>query len=290
MYKIFVDSDSDFDLSDVEKYDLGLISMPYEWEGKNVYPYVDFKTFDPHPFYNKLRSGVVPSTSAVNPEEYVALFEPHFKEGKDILYISFSNALSSTFNSLRLAQEILKEKYPNRFIEVFDTKGITGCAYLVGIEIIEYILEGNHSLDEIRAFAKKTADHTACYLYADNLKFFAKSGRVGGFAALMGGLIGIKPIIYLDPEGKMVTKEKARGRQNAINRLVEICEELEDDIIDHRVVITHTDFPEGADIIKRKLLEKFGSQLRIETRIVNPTNGCHAGPDCVSVSFHAKRR
>lgn len=290
MYKIFVDSDSDFTLEDVKKYDLGMISMPYEWEGKNVYPYVDYESIDFHAFYEKLRSGVVPSTSAVNPEEYVELFEPYFKEGKDIIYVSFSHALSSTFNSLRLAQEELKEKYPDRFIEVFDTKGITGCAYLAGIEIIEYILEGNHSLDEIRAFAKDTADHTACYLYADNLKFFAKSGRVSGFAALMGGIIGIKPIIYLDNEGKMVTLEKARGRQKAIARIIEFCETLEEDILKHRVVITHTDFPEGAEIVKNALIEKFGDKLRFEIRVVNPTNGCHAGPDCVSVSFHAKHR
>lgn len=289
MYKIFVDSDSDFTLDDVKKYDLGMISMPYEWEGKNVYPYVDYESIDFHAFYEKLRGGVVPSTSAVNPEEYVALFEPYFKEGKDILYVSFSHALSSTFNSLRLAQEILKEKYPERFIEVFNTKGITGCAYLAGIEIIEYILEGNHSLDEIRKFAEENTDHTACYLYADNLKFFAKSGRVSGFAALMGGIIGIKPIICLDKDGKMVTVEKARGRQNAIARLIQICEELEEDIKGHRVVITHTDFPEGAEIVKQKLTEKFGD-LRFEIRQVNPTNGCHAGPDCVSVSFHAKHR
>ena len=289
MYKIFVDSDSDFTLEDVKKYDLGMISMPYEWEGKNVYPYVDYETLDFHAFYDKLRSGVVPSTSAVNPEEYVALFEPHFKAGKDILYVSFSNALSSTFNSLRLAAEQLKEKYPERFIEIFDTKGITGCAYLGGIEIIEYILEGNHSLEEIRQFAKDTADHTACYFYADNLKFFAKSGRVSGFAGLMGGIIGIKPIICLDDNGKMVTKEKARGRQNAINRLIEIIEELQDDIHGHRVVITHADFPDGVEIVKQKLTEKFGD-LRFEVRLVNPTNGCHSGPDCVSVAFHAKHR
>ena len=191
--------------------------------------------------------------------------------------------------ALRLAAEQLKEKYPERFIEIFDTKGITGCAYLGGIEIIEYILEGNHSLEEIRQFAKDTADHTACYFYADNLKFFAKSGRVSGFAGLMGGIIGIKPIICLDDNGKMVTKEKARGRQNAINRLIEIVEELQDDIHGHRVVITHSDFPDGVEIVKQKLTEKFGD-LRFEVRLVNPTNGCHSGPDCVSVSFHAKHR
>lgn len=290
MIKIFVDSDCDFTLEDAKKYDLGMIPMPYEWEGKHVQPYLDWETFDFHPFYEKLRSGVVPPTSAVNPEEYIAFFEPTLKEGKDILYISFSNALSSTFNFLRLAKEELLEKYPDRFIEVIDTKGITGLSYSIGLDIIEYVQSGEHSLEEIKAYAKDVVDHTACYFYADNLKFFAKSGRVSGFAALMGGIIGIKPIIYLDDEGRMVTFEKARGRQKAIDRLVEIVENLQDHIEDHRVIITHTDFPEGAEILKQKLIEKFGDKLNFETRYVNPTNGCHAGPDCVSVTFHAKHR
>lgn len=291
MFKIFVDSDSDFTPAHCRKYDLGMVPMPYFWEGKSIRPFIDFgEDFDYHGFYEVLRSGVVPATSAVNPVEYIEYFEPAFKEGKDVLYISFSHALSSTFNALRLAEEELKEKYPDRTITVLDTKGITGCAYQVGIETIEYIQSGDHTLEEIKAFFEDTVKHTACYLYADNLKFFAKSGRVSGFAALMGGIIGIKPIIYLDDEGKMVTFEKARGRQNAMNRMLQIVDDLNDDIYNHRVTITHTDFPEGAEIVKQRLLEKYGDKLRLEVMCVNPTNGCHAGPDCVSITFHAKHR
>ena len=79
----------------------------------------------------------------------------------------------------------------------------------------------------------------------------------------------------------------AKGANGALYVLSR--KELEENIADHRVVITHTDFPEGAEIVKQKLTEKFGN-LRFEVRVVNPTNGCHAGPDCVSISFHAKHR
>lgn len=290
MYKIFVDSDSDFTLEECRKYDLGLISMPYEIEGENVYPYFDWETYDEHEFYNKLRSGILPSTSAVNPEEYVQLMEPFFKEGKDIIYVSFSHALSSTFNALRLAQEQLKEKYPERFIEVIDTKGITGCAYLAGIEIIEYIQSGEHSLDEIRSFAKDTVEHTACYLYADNLKFFAKSGRVSGFSAFVGGIIGIKPIIYLNEEGKMLTVDKVRGRAKAISALVKYVKDLGDDLKNHMLVVAHTDFLEGAEEFVKEVKAALGDDLKIRIQCVNPTNGAHAGPDCVAVAFHAIHR
>jgi len=290
MYKIFVDSDSDFTLEECRKYDLGLISMPYEMDGKTIYPYFDFETFDAHPFYERLRAGEVPPTSAVNPQEYMELFEPFFKEGKDIIYITFSQKLSSTFNGVRLAVEKLKEKYPDRFLEMIDTKGITGCAYASGMEIIEYIQGGDHSVEEIKAFAEDLVDHTACYMYADNLKFFAKSGRVSGFAAFMGGMIGIKPIIYMDQEGRMVTKDKARGRTNAIDRIAQIVDELALDVEKHIVCITHTDFLEGAEIMEKLITDKYGKNLRLMTHVVNPTNACHAGPDAVSITFHAKHR
>ena len=291
MYKIFVDSDSDFTLKEARKYDLGLISMPYEMEnGENIYPYVDYEEFDPKPFYDKLRSGYVPKTAALNANEYIDMFEPFMKEGKDIIYISFSNKLSSTFNGVRMAKEVLKEKYPDRFIEVIDTKGIFMLAYLVGLEIIEYIQSGDRSIEEIRAFASDMADHTACYLYADNLKFFAKSGRVPSIAALAGGVIGIKPIICLDEEGCMRTVDKIRGRKNALERLMEIVDELQDHIADYTIGIAHTDNEELATQLMNMVKAKYGPNLKFEFHVTNPTNGAHAGPDCVGVIFHCKKR
>ena len=74
MFKIFVDSDSDFTPAHCQKYGLGMIPMPYFWEGKSIRPYIDFgDEFDYHAFYDVLRSGVVPATSAVNVIESVVI-------------------------------------------------------------------------------------------------------------------------------------------------------------------------------------------------------------------------
>lgn len=291
MYKIFVDSDSDFTLKEARKYDLGLISMPYEMDdGIIVYPYIDWEEFEPKPFYDRLRGGCIPKTAALNMNEYIDMFEPYFKEGKDIIYITFSTKLSSTFNGVRLAQEALKVKYPDRFIEIVDTKGIFMHAYLIGLEIIKYIQSGERTVEEIQAFAKDFADHTACYLYADTLKFFARSGRIPALTGFVGNVIGIKPIITLDQDGYMQTVDKIRGRQNALQKLMEIVDKLQDHMTDYTIGIAHTDNEELANVLKDMVEKKYGKNLTYELHVCNPTNGAHAGPDCVGIVFHAKHR
>ena len=99
MYTLFTDTDTDITPEIAARYGYKLISMPYTIEGQQVFPYVDFKEFDYKTFYNKLRSGIIPTTSALSPVEYINYFEPEFAAGHDILYVHFSAAMSATFNS-----------------------------------------------------------------------------------------------------------------------------------------------------------------------------------------------
>ena len=135
MYTLFTDTDTDITPEIAARYGYKLISMPYTIEGVEVRPYVDFKEFDYKEFYNKLRKGIIPTTSALPPVAYVEYFEPEFAAGRDILYVHFSAAMSATFNSLRLAMEELSEKYPERKLTLIDTKGITLGSYNICLSI-----------------------------------------------------------------------------------------------------------------------------------------------------------
>lgn len=289
MYTLFTDTDCDITPEIAKQYGYKLISMPYTICGKEVYPYVDFASFDYKHFYNQLRRGIVPVTSALPPLEYVKYFEPEFMAGRDILYVHFSAAMSATFNSLRLAMEELKEKYPERQLHMIDTKGITLGSYNICLSIGELYKEGK-SIEEIKKWADDNVDHIAFYFYADDLKFFAKSGRVSGFSAFMGGLIGIKPIIFIDESGTMKTKAKARGRHGALEKLLSYVDELQDHIHDHRVIIAHTDAMHIAEEFAHMLRKKYGEKLNIEFEVVNPTAGSHCGPNAIGVSFYAIHR
>jgi len=289
MYTLFTDSDTDITPIEAKKYGYKIISMPYRINDKEIYPYVDFNEFDYHSFYDLLRKGTLPTTSGLSPQQYIEYFEPELKKGNDILYVHFSGSMSGTFDSMRLAIKDLEEKYPNNKIYLLDTLGITIGSYNICLEVGDMYLEGK-SIQEILEWGKKEVQKFAVYFYADDLKFFRKSGRVSGLAAFFGGMVGIRPIITMNEEGKMVTYGKARGRIQTLTKLVDVVEELEDHIKDHRVVIAHADCIEIANILEELLKDRFGEDLDIVYSVVNPTAGSHCGPNAVGVSFHAKHR
>ena len=289
MYKLFFDSDSDVTLEVAKKYNATLISMPYALNGEEVSPYKDWKVFDAHTFYDALRKGDAnPTTSALNEREYIEYFEPVLKEGKDILYVHFSRQMSATFNSCDAAIKTLLAQYPERRIQLIDTKAISISALLTCIRIGELVNEGK-SIDEIVAVSEDIAMTSSVYFYADNLKFFARSGRVSGFTAFMGGMIGVKPIIYMSSEGKMVSIDSAIGRRKALDKIIGYVEKKQDDFKKYPVLIANADSLALVDEFVAKLKEKFG-EFEYTVVDVNPTAGCHCGPDVIGIAFHGKER
>ena len=289
MYTLFFDSDSDITPIELEKYNAKLISMPYVVDGEEVYPYVSFKEFKDKEFYSMLRKGVLPTTCALSAEDYRSYFEPELEKGNDILYVHFSRAMSASFQAADACIAELLKKYPGRRIELIDTKGITIVSYNIATLIGELYKEGK-SIDEIKAWADVNVDKTAVYFYADNLKFFARSGRVTGFKAFMGGMIGVKPIIYMSSEGKMVSIGSAIGRRKALDKLMGYVIELQEDIKDYQIIIGHCDSLPLVEELKGLMVAQFGEGLDIRVVPVNPTAGSHCGPDTVGISFHAKHR
>lgn len=290
MYRIFTDTDTDVTPEIAAKYGYSLISMPYSVDGVTTYPYEDFTEYDYHAFYDSLRAGALPNTSAISEERYIAYFEPVFAAGEDILYVHFSAAMTMTFENMKKAVDALLEKYPERRFYTVDTKGITSISLNIAEEIGDLYKAGK-TAEEIVKWAETEVDHFAQYFFADDLKFFKHSGRVSGLAATMGTLLGVRPIIYMSAEGQMVSIGKERGRTRAMEKLVSYVEELGDEIENHRIVIGHTDAEDIARETAEMLIARFpDKKLRIEYDIVNPTAGSHCGPNGVGISFHAIHR
>jgi len=288
MLKIYTDSDTDITPALAAEYGYTLISMPYSVDAKTTYPYVDFETFDGHAFYDMLRGGVLPTTSAISKEQYINYFQEDFKAGNDILYVHFSRAMTNTFDVMDQAIAELKAQYPATRFEEIDTKGITTISYAIVREVGDLIKAGK-TLDEVLEWAKTEVDKFAMYFFADDLKFFRRSGRVSGLAATMGTLIGVRPLIHMSQAGKMESIGTAKGRPNAMKALVDKVAELGDEIEKHRICIGHTDAPEIAQEVGKMIEERFGKQ-NIEYVYVNPTAGSHCGPNGVGVCFHAIHR
>ena len=292
MITFFTDTDCDFTPEDAAKYGYKLISMPYCVNGKTVYPYVDFDVFDDSAFYKMLRGlkkEELPTTSALGKDKYIEYFEPEFKKGNDICYVHFSAKMSATFGFMQLALNELQQKYPERKFYDIDTKGITLPSYAIAQEIGEMVLAGK-SIEDILAWADVEIDKFATYFYANDLKFFRKSGRVSGLAAMFGTILGIRPLISMNQEGIMASIGKERGRENAVNAIVKFVEDLGENIKEHKITIGHCDAQTDVDMVIAKLEEKFGKLDNIQVHAVNPTAGSHCGPDTLGVCFHAIHR
>ncbi|MCR5561451.1 MAG: DegV family protein [Bacteroidales bacterium] len=289
MLTFFSDTDCDITPKECAEYGIKLISMPYTVGEKVIYPYIDFDEFDSHAFYDMLRGGTIPTTSAMSEEAYFKYFEPEFAAGNDILYAHFSSGMSNTFTIMDMAVKKLLEKYPGRKFWHVDTLGISAESYNIVLEVAD-LLKAGKTPEEVVEWAKTEVAKFPMYFIADDLKFFRRSGRVSGLAATMGGLVGIRPVIHVDENGKMVSIGKETGRNKAIARLVQYVEELGEDVKAHRVVIGHSDCPELVEMASGMLRAKFGDDLRIIVTSVNPTIGSHCGPNGLGICFHAIHR
>ncbi len=289
MLTLFTDTDCDVTPAIAQEYGFKVIPMPYAVDGKLYHPYVDSEDFDHKTFYNMLRQGTMPTTSAVSEAVYVKYFEPEFAAGNDVFYVHFSSGMSNTFANMDMAVKNLLSKYPERKFWSVDTLGISAESLNIVLEIGDLFKAGK-TPEEVMEWSKVEVQKFPLYFIADDLKFFRRSGRVSGLAATMGSFIGIRPIIYVNEQGKMVSIGKEVGREKAINRLVQYVEELGEDVKSHRVVIGHADCQELVDILVAKLRQKFGGDLRIIVTMVNPTIGSHCGPNGMGVCFHGKHR
>lgn len=289
MLVFFTDTDCDITPDIAKEYGFELISMPYFVNEKEINPYVDWQDFNSKEFYDMLRGGVIPKTSAISPSKYIEYFEPHFKAGNDIIYVHFSKNMSGTFNAMNLALEELYEKSPERKFYSIDTKAITALSYLIIKEIGKLYKEGKTALELIK-WAETEVQKYAIYFYVDDLTFFRQSGRVSGLAGVFGNLLNIHPIIHINSDGIMTNITKARGKNNTINKIIEMIDEIQDNIASHKIIVAHSDAYDIALLVKNKLIEKYGEGLDIEFVVVNPTAGSHCGPNCVGVAFHAKHR
>lgn len=287
---LFADTDCDITPEAADKLGYKLISMPYLMDEEEVFPYESFEKFDAHAFYEKLRKGSMPKTSGLSPEKYISYFEPELERGNDVLYAHFSAKLSGTFNSMNLAIQALKEKYPDRTIYTLDTKAITGLAYTILIDISRLYKEGKSAEEIISYVNDDSIKHNAMMAFADDLKFFRRSGRVSGLSASLGSFLNIKPLISIDDEGKMGAIGKAQGRKGALKAIFKAMNKLGDDVKSHPIIIVHSDIDELVNILVEKIKAEYGDDLDLQVLAINPTAGVHCGPDCLGVIFHSTGR
>lgn len=287
MYRLFCDSNCELWHTEIKELPLTVIRMPYTLDGEEYFYDMGEHT-DLQAFFDRMKQGSVPKTSALNEFSYTEYFEPVLAKGEDIYYISFSHQMSGTFHAMNEAIKALKEKYPEREIRVFDTKMISlGSGFVVYYGAKKY--QDGATMDELDEYLSELAAHTATYFLVTDLTYLYRGGRVSGVSKVLGTILNIKPILRFNDEGKIVTVEKVKGVKKAYSRLLDIVKAKGENLSDYRVYIMEADCLTDAEEFSKRLLELFpNTEIRIQR--VGPVIGAHCGPGTLGVIFHAKEK
>ena len=238
-------------------------------------------------FYKKMRGGGVAKTSAVNIETFIWAFEEELKAGRDILYLGFSTGLSTTANSAEAAAKELSPKYPERRIVTVDTLCASGGEGLI-VYLASLQKKAGKSIDEVAEFVKSKIPHLCHWFTVEDLVYLKRGGRVSPTVALVGSLLGIKPVMHVDDEGHLIKVSAARGRKASIKALADKYAELCTDT-DAPVFISHGDCEKDARILADMLRERCGAK-DITLTFIGPVIGAHAGPGTIALFFVGKKR
>jgi len=287
MYQLFCDSNCELWHTTVKDLGLNVIRMPYFAGGEEHYydmgENTDFKAF-----FDRMRAGETPKTAALNEYAYIEYFEPVLARGEDIYYITFSHQMSATFQSMKAAIEVLKQKYPDREIRYKDTKMISlGSGFVVYYGALKY--KEGATMSELDAYLDTLIPKTAIYFVVDDLTYLYRGGRVSGVSKVIGNLLGIKPVLHMNDEGKILNIDKVKGKRKALNRLLEYMVEKGESVQDYKIYILEADCAEDASALAESIRAKFG-EVDIEIRSVGPVIGAHCGPGTVGVIFHSKEK
>ncbi len=287
MAAIFFDTDCELWYTEADELGVNVIKMPYTIDDEEYF-YDLGRGYDYKHFFQRMREGAMPITSALNPQQYTEIFEPYFAKGEEILYISFSSQLSGTFGHLETALKDLNARYPGVKFTRFDTKNISAGAGIMVWKAVKFYQAG-HTIDETVAYLEELSPHISTHFMASDLNHLHRGGRLSKAAAVMGTMLGIKPLIRVNDEGKLEVYEKAKGEKKVIASFLNSIAEKGSELDDYPIIVLDADNPELGDKLVAKIHEAYPN-VEIWHHPVGPVIGTHCGPDLVGLIFHSTHR
>lgn len=287
-FLILTDSTCDMPQEMADALGIAILPIRVVVEEKEYAHYLDGRELGFHDFYEKLRAGVSAKTSAANMEEFLAQMEPALAAGRDVLYLGFSSALSSTYSVGAVTAAQLAEKYPERKIYAVDTLCASFGQGLLVYLAAQQRLQGR-SIDEVKAYAEEIRPQLCHWFTVDDLQHLKRGGRVSAAAAAFGTVLNIKPVLHVDDEGRLVPVSKVQGRIASIKSLMKKMQETAVNPAEQVVFISHGDCEKEA----KKLADMVRESIGVKEIVINPIGpiiGAHSGPGTVALFFLGTKR
>lgn len=292
MSKFILSCESTVDLPYKRVADRNMPILFYTYSVDGV-EYVDDMGKDPQSipnFYKMLDEGKMPSTSQINLYRYLEFFEELLNNNEgDICHIAFGSGLTPSANNAKEAAQMLKEKYPDRRVEVIDTL-CASSGYGLIVDLIVALKDEGKSIDEIVAWAEENKGKVHHQFFSTDMKFFKRSGRVSGPVATVASILGICPIMHLDDTGHIIAYSKVRGKKAAIETTVKEMLAHAGSNYTGKCYISNSNCPDMAKETADAIKEAFPNIECIEIFEIGTIIASHCGPGTVAVFFMGDQR
>lgn len=285
-FVLFTDSSSNITPDLAAQWDVRIVSLYYTLDG-GEYPAYD-PDFDGRRFYDALRNRVEVRTSMINADQFAQAFEPALAAGEDLIYIGMSSGISGTVQAAAVAAGTLQERYPERRICVKDTLGASFGEGLFVKKVSEMRAAGK-DIDEAAAWVDENVQRMNQVFTVEDLMFLRRGGRLSGMSAVIGTLANVKPILWGNEEGKIVSIDKMIGRKRSLRALADRYANQVIDPEGQTIAIAHSDCEADAQYLIDLIRRQFPKQ-EVLVRCYEPGTGAHVGPGAVALFFFGKTR
>lgn len=286
-FVITTESNSDLSKKFVQENQIGVIPHYYTVEEEM---YGEDKELTVEEFYQVMREQKAVGTMASNPAVIEEMFQGYAEEGKDVLHISFSSALSGGCGNVQMVAGQVMEEHPEMKILVVDTLSASLGEALFIKKALSMKKEGK-GLEAIAEVLNALVPNLCVQFTVDDLNHLYRGGRLSKTTAVLGTIINIKPILYIDNEGRLVALGKTRGRKKSLQMLVDNMAERIGSFLDKQIFIgiVHGDCEEDARLLQSMIEERFGYKDFI-IRPIGPSIGAHSGPGALGLIFLGEHR
>ena len=283
-YIIATSSTSDLTREYLEEHQIPFISYTYT-VGDQMFE-DDCREETREKVYRGMRAGDRLKTSMINEFIYCDFFRSLLEKGKDVIFLDMSQKMSVSFEKSKLAEEMLRDEYPDRRLYIMDTRCISGGLGLLVKNMVSRMEQGL-SFDEVIAWGEENKLKIAHRFTVDDLNYLKAGGRVSNSAALVGSLLSVKPVLYVPDRGTLDVAKKVRGRKAALS---EILRGVKDDLalIDPsgmEINILQADCRADAEFVRDEIKKAYPSVGEITITGLGVVIGAHCGPGLLTVFY-----
>ncbi len=276
-------ADSSADLSDalLDRHRISLVPLQVIWGDRTLRDRVDIK---PEEFYSKLAASTdLPTTSQPAPGDFVRAFRDARQEAHQVVVVLLASALSGTFQS---AVAALKASQLDE-VHLVDSGSASLGVGLLALRAAE-LAEDGWKGDAIAAELGRVRRQSGMFLTVDRYDNLIRSGRVSRGKAWLGGMLDVKPILSLDPDGRIVPVDRVRGQERLVPRVLSLLEKrLVPRPTRVRFGIAHANAPEQAERMRTALLAAWQPR-DVLVSVATAVLGTHVGEGAWGVFYQVE--